>query len=124
MASEKHNFIFFAKSNCMKNGLVQNLSWVLVGGIVAKIIGGVYRIVLTRVLGVDIGLYQLVFSVYSLLIVLISSGIPLAMSKLISESKTEKAQRKVLYGTTSIMITISGVLAIVLCVGSKGLAQV
>ena len=95
MASKKHKFILFAKSKYMKNSLVKNLSWVLIGSIIAKFIGGIYRIVLTRILGADIGLYQLVFSAYSFLIVLISSGVPLAISKLTSEAKSEKKQQKI-----------------------------
>ncbi|MBQ3502987.1 MAG: oligosaccharide flippase family protein, partial [Clostridia bacterium] len=75
-----------------------------------------------RVLGTDIGLYQMVFSAYSLLVVLISSGVPLAISKLVSSVKTEKRQQKILYGAIAIMLTASGVLAIILTLGSKGLA--
>ncbi len=124
LASKKHKFILFAKSKYMKNSLVKNLSWVLIGSIIAKLIGGLYRIVLTRILGADIGFYQLVFSAYSFLIVLISSGVPLAISKLISEAKSEKKQQKILNGALTILFSISAILACVLALGSKGLALI
>lgn len=122
LTSKKHNFILFAKSNYMKNSIVRNLSWVLICSIVAKLLGGVYRIVLTRLLGTNIGLYQMVFSAYSFLVILISSGIPLAISKQIS-SKTElKSKQKIVYGAIAVLFSLSGILAIVLILGSKGLA--
>ncbi|MCL2540144.1 MAG: polysaccharide biosynthesis protein [Firmicutes bacterium] len=56
------------------------------GGLVAKLIGAVYRIPLTHVLGTEgLGVYQLVFPLYSLLLILSGSGVPTALSKLISE---------------------------------------
>lgn len=122
MTSKKHNFIFFAKINCMKSSIFRNLSWVLICSVIAKILGGVYRIVLTRLLGTNIGLYQMVFSVYSFLVILISSGIPLAISKLISSQKSLSKQQKTIYGAISILFSISGMLALVLTLGSKGLA--
>jgi len=106
----------------MKSSIARNLSWLLVCSILAKVLGGVYRIVLTRILGTDIGLYQMVFSAYSLLVVIVSSGIPLAISKLIATKQTIKKQQEVLYGAIAILFTISGLLALLLSLGSKGLA--
>lgn len=106
----------------MKKTILQNLSWILICSIIAKVLGGVYRIVLTRILGTDIGLFQIVFSVYSFLIILISSGIPMAISKIVSSKNTNSSRQKVLYGAISILFTISGILAIALIFGSKGLA--
>ena len=102
--------------------MVKSLSWVLICSIVAKVLGGVYRIVLTRILGTNIGLYQMVFSAYSFLVVLISSGIPLAISKLIASKQSGKSQQKILYGAIAILFSVSGILAIGLILGSKGLA--
>lgn len=56
------------------------------GGLIAKLLGALYRIPLTNLLGAEgIGLYHLVFPVYSLLLSASSSGIPTAVSRLISE---------------------------------------
>lgn len=106
----------------MKASIFRNLSWVLICSIVAKVLGGVYRIVLTRILGTSIGLYQMVFSAYSFLVILISSGIPLSISKLISSQKSKSQQQKIIYGAISVLFTLSGVLTLALVLGGKGLA--
>ena len=55
-----------------------------VGGLVAKIVGALYKIPLTNILGTNgMGLYYLVFPFYSLLLVLISSGVSLAVTRLV-----------------------------------------
>ncbi len=56
-----------------------------IAGMLAKVLGAVYRIPLTWILGAEgLGLYQLIFPVFSLLLVLSSSGMPTAISKLIA----------------------------------------
>ncbi len=51
-------------------------------GLVAKIIGAVYKVPLVAVLGAEgIGVYQLVFPVYTTLLTLSSGGIPQAVSR-------------------------------------------
>ena len=122
MTSKKHNFIVFAKSNYMKSSIVRNLSWVLVCSVVAKLLGGVYRIVLTRILGTNIGLYQMVFSVYSFLVILVSSGISLSISKLISGKQSAQSKQKIIYGAVAMLFTISGITAVILTLGSRGIA--
>jgi len=106
----------------MKSSFVRNLSWVLICSVIAKLLGGIYRIVLTRILGTNVGLYQLVFSAYSFLVILISSGIPLAISKLISSKKSTKEIQKIIYGSIAILFSVSFALSIMLILGSKGLA--
>ena len=107
----------------MKTNILRNLSWILIGSIFVKIIGGVYRVVLTRILGTNIGLYQMVFSLYSFLIILISSGIPMAISKLVSAKKSNESHQKIIYGAVSILFSIAIILALILVVGSKTVAR-
>ncbi len=58
------------------------------GGIIAKIIGALYKIPLTNILGTNgMGLYYLVFPLYSLLFVLTSSGVGVAVTRLISTER-------------------------------------
>jgi len=64
----------------------------------------------------------MVFSVYSFLVILISSGVSLSISKLISSKKSTNSQQKVIYGAISILFTIAFVLAGILLLGSKGIA--
>ena len=58
------------------------------GGIFAKIVGAFYKIPLTNILGTNgMGLYYLVFPLYSLVLVLISSGTSLAVVRFVSIEK-------------------------------------
>src|SRR6056297_3670951 len=55
-------------------------------GIVAKIMGFSYRIIISRILGDEgIGLYQMAYPIYTTLLVVSRSGIPIALAKLISD---------------------------------------
>lgn len=57
----------------------------------AKVLGAVYRIPLTYILGAEgLGLYQLIFPLYSTLLVLCSTGVPNAIAKLIASGKEEQ----------------------------------
>ncbi len=74
----------------LKGGIVLGL-----GTLISKILGALYRIPLTNVLGSEgIGIYQTVFPFYSMLISLSSSGIPNGIAKLVAEGKNPK---KVVY---------------------------
>lgn len=57
------------------------------GGLFAKILGALYRIPLTNIIGsYGMGLYQLVFPPYILFLTVAQAGIPTALSKLIAEN--------------------------------------
>ncbi|MDE7454791.1 MAG: oligosaccharide flippase family protein, partial [Clostridia bacterium] len=57
------------------------------GGLFAKILGALYRIPLTNIIGsYGMGLYQLVFPPYILFLTIAQAGIPVAVSKLIAEN--------------------------------------
>ncbi len=67
--------------------LLKNALTVAVGGFFAKLLGAVYRIPLGNLLGgYGLGLYQMVFPVYAMLLTFSGSGVPSALSKLIAES--------------------------------------
>ncbi len=65
-----------------------------VGGVIAKVIGAFYKIPLTNILGSNgMGLYYLIFPIYSLLFVFSSSGISLALSKCVAGQRLGKNKR-------------------------------
>ena len=79
--------------------------------IVAKFLGAIYRIPLTNILGADgIGMYQLVFPVYALMLTLSSSGIPSSVSRLVSERRALMDSEGVIgvVKTAAIMLIILG----------------
>jgi len=61
-----------------------------VAGLVIKILGAVFRIPLGNLIGTDgMGYYNAVYPVYTILVVVGASGIPVAVSRLVAEYNTE-----------------------------------
>jgi len=104
-----------------KNNLLTGALIMSVGGMMAKVFSAIYRIVLTRILGgVGIGIYQLIFPLFSLCVVLATAGLPMAISKVISRNvgKEKSVLKKCFLFTSLISLT----LAFILIVFSKPLA--
>ena len=69
-----------------KGGFLSGAVWIAAGGFIAKLLGAVYRIPLTNLIGgYGLGLYQLVYPVYCLLLTVSATGIPSAIAKLTAE---------------------------------------
>ena len=69
-----------------ESGLIKGAAWIAAGGFIAKVIGAVYRIPLTNLIGGEgLGLYQLVYPVYCLLLTVSATGIPSSIAKLTAE---------------------------------------
>ncbi|MBR4999208.1 MAG: oligosaccharide flippase family protein, partial [Clostridia bacterium] len=105
------------KHNLMSGALVLS-----VGGVLAKLFSAVYRIVLTWILGGEgIGVYQLIFPIYSLCVVLATAGLPMAISKVVAKNKeSELSVLKKCFLFTGVFALV---LALFLSVFSKGLAN-
>lgn len=87
--------------------------------IIAKLIGALYRIPLTNIVGAEgIGLYQMVFPLYTVLLTISSGGLPVAISKVVSAkiaNKDEVGARRVLK-ISLVSLTIIGSIAFLLIV--------
>ncbi len=93
-----------------------------VGAVLAKIFSAVYRIFLTRILGGEgIGLYQLIFPLYSLCVVLATAGLPMAISKVVARYKNN--QKVIVKKCILFVSLVSLCLTILLIVFGKGLAS-
>ena len=105
-----------------KNNFISATLVLTVGGVLAKLFSAIYRILLTRILGGEgIGLYQLIFPIYSLCVVLATAGLPMAISKVVAKSKDkEKSVLKKCFMFTGI---IAVVLSLILFISAKGLAS-
>lgn len=69
-----------------KDKLITGALILAIGGFLTKVIGVFYRIPLTNILGAEgIGIYQMVFPLYCLLLTVSSTGVPNGISKLIAE---------------------------------------
>lgn len=105
----------------MKKGILGGAAVIAVGGLACKLIGALYRIPLTSLIGAEgIGIYQMVFPVYCALLTLSSTGIPVALSRLVA-SDGEKApiyfiKSALIFGliglgASAIMFVLGGVFA-------------
>lgn len=87
--------------------------------LVAKMIGALYRIPLTNIVGAEgIGLYQMVFPLYTVLLTVSSGGLPIAISKVVAgkiASGDQLGARKVL-AVSLVSLTILGAIASLLIV--------
>ena len=120
-------------TNLMKKGTRRN-SFLLgavvlsAGGFIAKILGAVYRIPLTNMLGsYGMGLYQLVFPMYSLVLTLSGVGFSMAVSKMVAarmeQEKTIEAKR--VFTSALIILFILGVLnSLMLLLGGDLIAKI
>ena len=93
-----------------------------IGAFISKLLGAIYRIPLTNILGGEgIGLYQLVFPVYCLLLDFSSAGAPNAISKLVSSEYEENGYK--IFKTSLKIFSLLGVVgSIILFIFSKPIA--
>lgn len=91
---------------------------ILVGaGLITKILGFVNRIMLSRIIGAEgMGLYQMAVPTLYLVITLATFGLPIAISKLVSEAEAQHNKQK-LRATLRISLIIVTVLSILFTTG-------
>ncbi len=94
--------------------LALNAVVIAAGAFFAKVIGAFYRIPLTNLLGgAGLGLYQMVFPVYCILLDFAGAGLPCGLSKLVSENAAEQnhAANASLLKTALLLMAAAGVAA-------------
>lgn len=91
--------------------------------LLAKMIGALYRIPLTNIVGAEgIGLYQMVFPLYTVLLTVSSGGLPVAISKVVSEKRAkgdEAGARQVLF-VSLLSLTLAGAACALIIVLFRG----
>ncbi len=81
------------------------------GMLISKAIGVFYRIPLANILGAEgIGMYQLVFSVYGLIVTIIGSGMPIAVSRLVAEQISKNKSAKSVFFSSLILSLVVGLI--------------
>lgn len=98
-----------------------------IAGIVVKILGGINRILLSRLLGGEgIGLYQMAYPVYILLLSIVGAGIPIAVSIMVAEQAARgnfSGTRRILHVTLSVMFVVAILCGIGMVVGARVLVD-
>lgn len=96
------------KTNLLKNSLVSGTLILTVTGIVSRMIGFYYKIFLSRTIGAEgLGIYQLIFPVFSLLISISVAGIQTAVSRYCAQCETDRQARGYLYAGLFLSLTLS-----------------
>ena len=96
--------MFSQKQSFIKGAVIISL-----GGFISKILGAIYRVPLTNFLGGEgMGIYQMVYPLYCILLTVSASGIPTGIARLISSGSGGGAERRAfsLYGAIGIIGTI------------------
>ena len=109
-----HNFTYMKKR---KNSIVRGAASLGAGAFIAKLLGALYRMPLTNLLGgFGLGLYQMVFPVYALLLDFSGAGVPSALSKIISSvNEKDRLNNARNYLTASVkLLSIFGVIGALL----------
>ncbi len=74
-----------------RNSIWEGAFWLSLGSFASKLIGAAYRIVLPRILGdYGVGLFQMAYPLYLVLLAISVNGIPTALSKQTAELYTSK----------------------------------
>ena len=82
----------------------------LVGSVVARMLGALYRIPLTNILGAEgMGMYQLVFPVYALFMVLATAGIPTSLSRTVAEKRALGENTKKYFSVAMCALLVLGI---------------
>jgi stage V sporulation protein B len=68
-----------------RKSFIKGAAILTTAGLIAKIMGFGYRVILTRIIGTEgMGLYQMAYPIYTTLLVISRSGIPISLAKLIA----------------------------------------
>lgn len=90
-------------------GFLKGAVWIAAGGLIAKIIGAAYRIPLTNLIGGHgLGLYQLVYPVYCLLLTVSATGIPSSIAKLTAERLEKGKSARPIFKTAMKLFVLIG----------------
>ncbi len=109
----------------LKSRMMSGAAVLAIGSIVAKLLGALYRIPLTNILGAQgMGMYQLVFPVFALFTVLATAGIPTALSRIVAEKRVGgEPTKKYLFSAMLTLGALGAIFAIITFALSGQLAK-
>jgi stage V sporulation protein B len=108
-----------------RNGrnLVKGTLVLIVGNIIVKILGALFKLPLANIVGADgMGLYNASFIVYDIFLVLSTAGFPLAISKMVSKASAlgkDSEALKIFTVSRNLFLIIGIACSIIMLAGSK-----
>jgi len=105
----------------MKNKLIKSGIYVILLGLIAKILSMIVKIYTTRVFGIELmSIYSLINPLIIFIITLVQLSLPLALSKLVAREKSKR--KNYLLSSYIISLTISFIVMIILIIFSETIA--
>ena len=105
-----------------KNSFVYGALILGLASIICKILGAIFKIPLTYLVGSNgIGIYQLVYPIFALFLVICTSGIPVAISKIVSRENVNKNYiniKKIVKISFRLMLVLGIILAFLIIIFS------
>lgn len=107
-----------------KHGFIKGAVILTVAGIICRLLGVVFRIPLSNIVeNYGIGLYQLIFPLYSLLLIISSSGTPVAISKMVARVQDDCTQcKKILFNSVVSLSVVGLIISALFVVFAKNIA--
>lgn len=111
----------------MKSSVGKGAFILIISGFVCKFFGALFRLPLTNIIGIEgIGVFQMIMSLYSLMLVLVTGGVTNSLSKLVSSARARGEKFKVsgyLFISATIALAVSVVIALFFALFSKSIAS-
>ena len=105
-----------------KNKFIMGTFVLIIGGLITKVFGFIIKIIYTRLIGpVGISLYSLIIPTYSLIVTIAGFGMPLAISKMISENKNKS--RDIMSSSIYILLAINIIFMLIIIILSNFIAN-
>lgn len=111
--------------NTKKGSFIKGAAILTAAGLAARVMGFGYRVILTRIIGAEgMGLYQMAYPIYTVLLVVSRSGIPVALAKLIADkiaADKKKEAYKVFKVARKMSFVIGLLISIIMALSAKPL---
>lgn len=104
-----------------RGGLWQGAAILMLAGLFNRALSFVYRVLVIRLIGPEsMGLYEMVFPVYTLVLVVATAGIPVALAKLAAEqvARQEWSRARSVFRLSLFCLSISGLASTLLLYGA------
>ncbi|WP_019909073.1 stage V sporulation protein B [Paenibacillus sp. HW567] len=111
-----------------KQTFIQGTLILLAAGIINRMLGFIPRIILPRIIGAEgVGLYQLGYPFFIVLITIITGGIPLAIAKMVAEAEGEgrpEESRRILHSGLTLSLGLGIFFTILALLGASWVSNV
>ncbi|MEC0166787.1 stage V sporulation protein B [Paenibacillus graminis] len=111
-----------------KQSFIQGTLILLAAGIINRMLGFIPRIILPRVIGAEgVGLYQLGYPFFIVLITIITGGIPLAIAKMVAEAEGEgrpEESRRILHSGLALSLGLGVFFTLLALAGASWVSNV